>query len=243
MIASFHTLAYRRRVFSPPRRLEGSVAGLRFWRALNIACEFSWYRAHAGRLQLWRTLRPNPRHWAFYALWEDEAALDAFLETSTVARTWADSCTEAWHLWLRPAGVSGPWDGLQLLRGSEVEAPRGEPLVCLAHLDLTLRGTLAMWASSAPGITHHLPDGERLLASLALVDRPYVQPMSFSVWSSLDAAMAFVHRDGQHATAVSRIEKVQADAVRRFSSGRFQPYRTRGTLNGRDPLPTLAAAA
>ena len=44
MLASFHIIEYRKPTLSPPKRLAGQVAGLRFWRPLNIGGDFAWFR-------------------------------------------------------------------------------------------------------------------------------------------------------------------------------------------------------
>jgi hypothetical protein len=240
LIASFHLIDYRRRVVSPPRLSADEIAGLCFWRPLDIGGDFGWFRRHPSRRSLYPRLRPDFRHWAFYAAWEDESALDDFLATADVARAWAHGATESCHFGLRPIRTRGPWEGTRVLRGSEGNASGG-PVVYLARLDLSLRGAIAMWVSAAPGLLHHLPDNDELLLGLPLVDRPYVQPVSFSLWRNDESAMAFVRREGGHREAVMRVRRSQDDAVKRFSSARFEPYRCEGTWKGRQPLSPRTA--
>jgi hypothetical protein len=236
MVASVHLLEYRRRAFSPPRRLVGRVEGLRFWRALNIGGDFGWFRQHPGRWGLYRRLKPDFRRWAFYGVWEDDAALDAFHACSPVAESWGDNCVQALHLWLAPIRIRGPWLGMRALDGAPKAFGHDGPVAFLARLDLSLRGTWAMWASAAPHLLHYLPGGEELLLGLPLVDRPYVQPVSFSVWRSAHSAERFAFANDGHRAAVARVHKAQGDAIGRFSVGQFDPYRCEGTWNGRNPL-------
>lgn len=236
MIGSFHVLEFRRRVFTPPRRPPEGASGLRFWAALNIAGDFGWFRDHPSRWSLYPKLRPDFRRWAFYAVWDEEAALDEFLTASPTGRSWADQCVEAWHLWLRPLRVRGPWEGMQLLQGSESGGRPAGPVAVLARLNLNLRGTLAMWGSAAPRLLPHIPDDDELLAGIAITDRPYTQPMSFSLWRNSESALRFAYQDTGHGRAVARVQQSQNDAVERFSAGRFDPYRSAGTWKGREPL-------
>jgi hypothetical protein len=194
LIASFHVVEHRKRLFSPPKRLAGNVAGLRFWRPLNIGGDFAWFREHPGRRNLYPRLKPDFRRWAFYAVWDDEAALDEFLTASEIGRGWSEAAAEACHFWLRPNRVRGPWQGMQVLRGSESAGQDDAPVAYLARLDLSPRGALAMWGSAAPNLLHHLPGSDELLLGLTLVDRPYVQPVSFSVWRSPQGATSFTRR-------------------------------------------------
>jgi hypothetical protein len=61
LIASLHIVEYRKRVFSPPKRLVGKVVGLRFWRPLNIGADFAWFREHPSRWSLYTQLKPDLR--------------------------------------------------------------------------------------------------------------------------------------------------------------------------------------
>ena len=243
MIASFHLVHHRRRVVAPPKRLVGEIPGLRFWRPLNVGGDFAWFRRHPTRRALYPRLRPDFRRWGYYAVWEDEAHLVEFLAGSTLGRVWRDSTVEAYHLWLRPLHVRGPWEGAQVLRGHETAATAHGPVVYLARADLSLRGTLAMWGSAAPGLLKHLPDDDELLLGVPLVDRPYTQPVSFSLWRSHKAATSFAHRDGGHRQAVRRVQRAQSDMLERFSSAGFDPYRCEGTWQGCDPLGAVRRAA
>jgi hypothetical protein len=241
VIASFHIVEYRKRVFSPPKRLAEEVAGLRFWQPLNVGGDFAYFREHPGRRGLYPHLRPDFRRWAFYAVWDDEQALDDFLATSPTGQAWSDGAVEACHFWLRPSRVRGPWEGMQRLQGS---ASHEQPKAAVAHLirlDLSLHGTLALWGSAAPNLLHHLPDRDELLLGLPLVDRPYMQPVSFSVWATPQSAMRFAR--GDHRTAVERLVRVQHDLRARYSAGSFDPYRCEGTWGKRRPLVDRASGS
>jgi hypothetical protein len=76
-----------------------------------------------------------------------------------------------------------------------------------------------------------------------LVDRPYTQPVSFSLWRAPDAAMTFGYRESGHLAAIRRLQRSQHNVVALFSSAGFDPSRCEGTWNGRNPLPALRRAA
>jgi hypothetical protein len=236
LIASFHIVEYRKRVFSPPKRLAGQIAGLRFWRPFNIGGDFAYFRAHPSRWALYPRLKPDFRHWAFYAVWEEDAALEEFLTISDTGQSWRGATTEACHFWLRPTHARGQWSGVQLLQDSETDGHADAPVAHLVRLDLSLRGTLAMWGSAAPNLLHHLPDSNELLLGLPLVDRPYVQPVSFSVWRTQESAIAFAHRGTGHRDAVARVRRSQHNLLAHYSTASFEPYRCEGTWKGREPV-------
>ena len=236
VIASFHLIEYRKRVFSPPKQLPEQLAGLYFWRPLNVGGDFAYYREHPSRWALYRRLKPDFRRWAFYAAWEEQAALEEFLSTSDTGQRWRESTTEACHFWLRLNHARGPWKGVQALKGAQRDGRTDGPVAHLIRLDLTARGTLAMWGSAAPNIFHHLPDSNELLLGLPLVDRPYMQPVSFTVWRSSASASTFAHGEQGHRDAVARVRRSQPSLLDRYSTGCFEPYRCDGTWKGRNAL-------
>lgn len=241
MIASFHIVEYRKPKLSPPKRLANAVAGLRFWRPLNVGGDFAWFREHPSRRSLYPRLKPDFRRWAFYAVWDDETALEEFRTASKTGRAWSETTVQACHLWLHPTRVRGSWEGTRLLHGHERAEETDGPVAHIVRLDLSLRGTLAMWGSAAPQLLHHLPDRNDMLLGLPLVDRPYVQPVSFSVWRTPQSAMTFAYRDKGHTGAVARVRRSQPNLLDRYSTASFKPYRCDGTWNGRKILaPSIA---
>ena len=223
-------------MLSPPKQLVGRVAGLRFWRPLNIGGDFAYFREHPSRLSLYPRLKPDFRRWAFYAVWDQEAAIEQFLTASETGQAWSETTTEACHFWLRPRLARGRWEGIEILKGSESKGRVDGPVAHLVRLDLTPRGTLAMWGFAAPDVLHHLPDGHELLLGLPLVDRPYVQPVSFTVWRTAESAMTFAHRQQGHRDAVARVRRSQNSLLDRYSTAGFEPYRCDGTWKGRNAL-------
>lgn len=243
VLASFHIVEYSKPVFSPPKRLDEQVAGLQFWRPLNIGGDFAWFREHPSRWSLYVRLKPDFRRWAFFAVWEEAAALEEFLTASETGRKWREATAETCHFWLRPYQVRGPWAGMQLLRSAETAAQADGPVAHIVRLDLSLRGTLAMWGSAAPNLLHHLPDRTDLLLALPLVDRPYMQPVSFSLWRTSQSAMAFAYQEGGHSAAIARVRRSQSDLMDRYSTGSFEPYRCDGTWKGHHILGPAGARA
>lgn len=235
MIASFHLINYRGRKPSPGKPTD-DPDGLRFWRPLNVGGNFAWFREHPTRRALYPRLKPDFHRWAYYAVWADESALDDFLTRSTLAKSWSEQAVEALHFGLRPIRVTGEWPGVRLLDDSLGDRHRDGPFAYLVRLDLTLRGTLAMWGWAAPGIFKQLPDRDRMLLGIPLVDRPYVQPVSFTVWRSREDAMAFVHKGHGHRVAVEQLQHAQHDLLPKHSSAAFLPYRCDGTWEGGNPV-------
>jgi hypothetical protein len=235
MVSSFHLVTFRRPKLLPPGRSPANIQGLRFWKALSTAKDtfLSPDRSHLG------LLRPNLREWGFFGVWDSAADVDRFLADSPVAETWRDASTELWSVWLKPTRARGEWKGVKALDGvAQNGLPRAAPAAFITRLDLPLRAVGAMWLSAVPRLAPQLPSVEGLLLGVPIMDRPYFQPMTFSIWRSLDEAMSFAYRGAPHPQAVGRLRKTRKDIASRFSSAGFHPYRTDGTWKGVNPLLT-----
>jgi hypothetical protein len=229
-IASFHLATYRWgqvptelvRYVTARRHLR-AAPGMRFWRVLGTG---------RGRTM---SVSADLTRWALFAVWDDDAALDAFLHGSPVARRWARA-TEAWHVRLRPTGGHGTWGGedVAALLGTDGDPGGGDgPVAVLTRASVRAR-RLVPFLRAVPPVDAVLGDHPGLLATVGAGEWPVLRQATFSLWASADDVARFAYRDPVHAEVVRR---TRAEAWYRDELFmRFRPYRSTGTWAGSDPL-------
>lgn len=225
-VASFHLVRERRwraplvlaRLGLDRRRLR-VVDGLVFWRLLGTA--------RADETASSSDLRRS----ALFAVWEDEEALDRFLDRHPITRRWEDA-EEAWHVRLRGAGGHGAWRGVAVLEGLERGDASG-PVAVLTRADVRPRSWRAFTRASRR-VGPEVRAAPGLLAVVGIGEVPVARLGTFSLWASLDAALAFATKVPEHREVVRRTRAGDWYGEELFA--RFEPYASAGTWGGRDPL-------
>ncbi len=225
-IASFHLisepswkapLAIARLGLDRPRLAR--VDGLRFWRLLGTG---QGDDTGPGA---------DLRRTALFAVWDDEEALDRFVDAHPLAARWTRA-QEAWHVRLRALGGHGRWRGVDPLDGMERGRADGA-IAVVTRADVRL-GAWREFGRAGREVDDELHTAGGLIDVVGIGEAPVGRLATFSLWESTQAVRSFAFGMPRHREVIEETRDGTWYTEELFA--RFEPYGSSGTWNGRDPL-------
>lgn len=176
--------------------------------------------------------RLQVRRLAVFAEWEDEAALEAFLATTSFGGVLA----HGWHVrleFVRRWGHVAAYDGLPE-RAGRLEPD--EPVIAVTLARMRLREVPRFLAWGRPVEEQVRDHPATTLAGAAM--RPARTISTFSIWRSVREMTSMVHGGpGDAARHVDAMrERERRDFHREFATYRFRPLSEHGSWEGRSCL-------
>jgi hypothetical protein len=173
---------------------------------------------------------------ALLALWDDDAAIDAFFAGQHPV---AETFRSGWSVRMEPLRQTGTIAGMPQLVDAEQPVDDAEPVAVLTYGHTRYR-TLKPFLQSNQGATIGALDSPALLAATGLA-RPPRMVGTFSLWRTAAEMKEYAYRQaGGHAGAMRDHARVNFHHEALFA--RFRPYRSAGLWNGCDPLADVASA-
>ncbi|MCP9198579.1 DUF3291 domain-containing protein [Gramella sp. GC03-9] len=177
--------------------------------------------------------------WETYALlqvWNSEAAADSFFENAPIFQKYRDRSSEVWTLYLKNIRAKGTWSGKEPFIPNKELDPGNPYLAVITRATIRPSRLVDFWRY-VPASQSRLQSNPGLIFTKGIGEIPVMQMATFSLWTSKDAMQAYAYSAKGHQTAIKKTRDLDWYKEELFS--RFQPFKSVGTWNGKDPLPEL----
>lgn len=185
-----------------------------------------------------RPPRPQLGRLGLIAAWDEDAAIDRFLESHPFGGRLAGG----WHARLEPRRCFGSWAGMPELPKRELPMSDDEPAAALTLGRLRVLRIRPFLKASKPAEGEAV--GNPAVVALTGLTRPAGPRLvsTFSIWRSAGAMREYAFgKDGPHQAAVRADRALPFQHEQAFV--RFRPYASHGSWNGSDPLAALIQSA
>ncbi len=178
--------------------------------------------------------RLQPTRVGMVAFWEDEASLDAFLDSHPTAERFAGG----WHARLEPLRAYGTWPGLDpdVARSRTPETDGPVVVTTLARLKISRARQFFTTSARAEGQVREAPG---LIWASGFGSPPFLG--TISLWESARAAADYAYEnDTAHAAAIATDRAKTFHKQKAFI--RYRVLASAGSVAGKNPHPDGALA-
>lgn len=163
------------------------------------------------------------------AFWDDDAALDAFLDDDPLAAVLAGG----WRVRMEPLRAYGSWPGLPDDLPRERSVAYDGPAVVLTLGRLRVSQTVRFLRASGKAEAK-VAKAPGMIWATAMARPPFVATCSLWQDSKAIATYAYGNSDPRHLDAIHQQEA--KDFHKQSAFVRFRPYEVSGSLGGKNPL-------
>lgn len=195
--------------------------GLRFFKMLGSG--------HDGGFGL----KPSASRQGMFCVFENDAAIDAFLASHVVVQGYRARAAEFFSVRLRATSARGSWSRMQPFEGVGARPDDGvtvpSPVAALTRASIHPGRALRFWRHAPPAEVS-LGQSPGCLLAVGLGEAPVLRQATFSIWSHAAAMDAYARR-GAHQDAIRA--SVGGSFFSESMFVRFVPYDAQGTWHGR----------
>lgn len=200
----------------------------------NKSCTF-WKLMGCGKNGSF-DLNPDWQQWALWAVWKSEEDFDKFYQHSFISKWWRLFSQEQWTVLCEPLSSYGKWSGLEPFGKPNKDEGYQGCVAVLTRAEIRLSKLKSFWAN-VPRVTDIMTQAPGYRFSVGIGEAPFYLQATFSVWDDLDQVKAFAYRSHEHADVIRKTRK--EDWYKEELFARFKPLKSRGTINGANPLQNL----
>jgi hypothetical protein len=200
-IASAHLFTFRSprdaaRSLARDRARLARIPGLRFGRVVFVGSRRSEAMSFGP---------VDPRRQLALCVWDEEAALTRFRE-GPIGRSWRERTEQHCEVRMTPFRTHGTYMGLEPLAGMRPQTAAAGPVAVMTFANIPPAGLPYFWRGLRRA-TVALLAAEGLIAAAAGPERWYRGGMTFTLWRSLQDAVAFSYRRGPHRGIVRSVRE------------------------------------
>ncbi|MGB5818078.1 MAG: DUF3291 domain-containing protein [Saonia sp.] len=177
--------------------------------------------------------------WSVYGLlqvWENEKVANSFFNSSNLMKRYVEHSEEYWTIYLKNIVAKGYWSAKNPFQKSGAIAANNPYVAVITRATIKPRFLIKFWkyvpVSQAP-----LVDNPGLLFTKGIGEVPIVQMATFSIWKNKESLLEFAYKSTEHKKAIKDTRKLDWYKEELFS--RFQPYRSVGQWEGKNPMGDL----
>jgi hypothetical protein len=177
--------------------------------------------------------------WSVYGLlqiWDTEKEAQAFFSSSKLVKKYQKKSVEQWTIYMKCATAKGEWSGRNPFGKSSTLDDDNPFISVITRATIKPRMLFKFW-KYVPTSQQPLLGNEGLIYTKGIGEVPFLQMATFSIWRNKTSLLDFAYNSKEHQKAIQMTRQLDWYKEELFS--RFQPYRSIGNWNGKNPLPEL----